>query len=81
MIRWHRFPSARTGRTGWYAEIDGKMVAEAHKTGTHLDDYPWEWYLLDAAERVDGRRGSAVEDSLRACKNSVAFALGQEERF
>jgi hypothetical protein len=69
-IRWHRRNAG-----SWYATRCGITVAHANYTGSHLDDYPWGWYLAYGIEPGPGRRGSDSEDTLRSCKQSVAGVL------
>lgn len=44
---------------------EGEVVATVAKTGTHLDDYPWDWYLADGwtTTQLHGR-SSGVTESL-----------------
>lgn len=59
----------------------GLVVATVTKTGSHLDDYPWEWSLNDtlkfASARSDGRgvAETGVEESLRACVDTLAARI------
>lgn len=40
---WH----GRLGNAGSTDHVLRPVVAVAVKTGTHLDHYPWDWYLTD----------------------------------
>jgi hypothetical protein len=40
-----------------------EVVATVVKTGTHLDDYPWDWYLADGWTNYQGRT-TGTTDSL-----------------
>lgn len=74
-LTWHR---SKLG-PGWVARLDNLgIVAEAHKTGTHLDDYPWDWYVVGDAPVKEGARTSGTTDTLRSAKDQVAIALGME---
>lgn len=56
----------------------GIVVGGAVKTGTHLDDYPWDWHIDDEllkAARLKGftfRRTQGVCDTLKACVDQLA---------
>lgn len=65
----------RDGVGAYTIYLDGTPVAQAHHTGTHLDDYPWDWYLLGNREGVRGKSTGAA-DTLRTAKDEVASALG-----
>ena len=76
MIRWHNDATPQAPR--WRAEVNGQTIAYAAKTGTHLDDYPWDWYiehdvrvLYDWPDRT--RTGGTV-DTLRTAKDDLAHA-------
>lgn len=74
-IKWRRFEG------GYALHRDGTVVAQVHKTGTHLDHYPWDWML----ERVeDARRGArrttGSTDTLAHAKGEVLDALGIDWR-
>lgn len=77
-IRWHR--ADRHG-PAWYAEINGERVAESVKTGSHLDDYPWDWHLTDEglawrfARGIRSTKTVGVSDTLRSSKEYVKLAL------
>jgi hypothetical protein len=51
----------------------GRVVGTAAKTGTHLDNYPWDWSISDGlwedakAKVPHGVRIVGVADTLRAC--------------
>lgn len=50
------------------------VVASIVKTGTHLDDYPWDWYFTDHGVRLSqSRHHSGVADSLRAAKREAEY--------
>ena len=36
---------------------DGQLIGVATKTGTHLDNYPWEWELSDGVADNGKRYG------------------------
>lgn len=59
----------------------GRPLAVAVKTGTHLDDYPWDWYLLPgvylASDLPSGRRNQGVSDALHTAVDEVEALLGQ----
>ena len=64
-------------RTGEYALlVHGVEMATVTKTGTHLDDYPWDWYLARGIEPKDGGRASGVADTMASAKRQAELALG-----
>lgn len=81
-VLWHKKAPGH-----WYAAMapGGDIVAEAVLTGSHLDDYPWDWYLMPDADsfRVEpaspqeaiSRRQSGVADTLRSAKEQVLWSL------
>jgi hypothetical protein len=64
---------------------DGNVVGNAVKTGTHLDNYPWDWSLADELyaqfkERAPRhRRSQGVEESLKVCVDTIAGLIAQFE--
>lgn len=60
---------------GEYAAVNdaGETVGHVTKTGTHLDDYPWDWHLT--VERLHGRSSTGVADTLRNAKAQIRYAL------
>lgn len=62
---------------------DGRVVGNAVKTGTHLDDYPWEWILADDLYAVLKEKGfgnirsQGSEDTLTACVDQLASKIVQ----
>lgn len=61
------------------ARVKGKRVGEANYTGSHLDDYPWDWLVDFDVKPREGRRetfgpSTHCEDTLRACKESIRYA-------
>lgn len=65
--------------TGHYQLIDdaGQEVAIASKTGTHLDDYPWEWYLVDGLQFAEVTKATGVAESLKECIDVVDSRIKQ----
>lgn len=69
-LHWHRFGASGAG-LGWYATTSDDhrhIVAEAFKTGSHLDDYPWDWHFPDGTE-------SGVADTLKSAKHQAQAAF------
>jgi hypothetical protein len=63
-------------KPGSYDVLDAKTkqkIAEVHKTGTHLDNYPWDWSFEQGVtlRSKDYRTGAA--DSLRSAKETISF--------
>lgn len=63
-----------------YVLIDsevGDVVAYAVKTGTHLDDYPWDWRLADGLHfgGVQNLREGGVTDTLKAAVDYVESGI------
>ena len=58
------------GAPAYIIERDGVPVADVVKTGTHLDDYPWDWMILDPFA-ANARRSSGVSDTLRSAIDYV----------
>ena len=58
---------------GHYSLVaDEEVVATVVKTGTHLDDYPWDWYLADGWTTGQlGGRSSGCTDSLANAEDIV----------
>lgn len=54
----------------------GSLVAHVHRTGTHLDHYPWDWYLADGVFPFGERRTTGVTDTRQAALGQIAYALG-----
>jgi hypothetical protein len=69
-------------RAGEYDVFDAKTkehVAHITKAGTHLDDYPWDWYLeYSIWPQVTGRR-SGVTDTMRSAKERISLVLASRE--
>lgn len=62
----------------YHAFLDGEHVATIAKTGTHLDPYPWDWYLEG---KISGRkRDCASEQTKRDAIESVKWNLGYDHR-
>lgn len=34
----------KIGKSQWEISLNGRGIAVAAKTGSHLDDYPWSWH-------------------------------------
>jgi hypothetical protein len=51
-------------------------IGEIHKTGTHLDHYPWEWYFDHSVYAHGAGRRTGVEESYRAAKDAMNFRYG-----
>lgn len=69
---------AKRAGAGSYDVLDGvtkAKVGEIHKTGTHLDNYPWDWHFSESGLRGKVRT-SGVSDTLRAAKETMAFQWG-----
>lgn len=54
----------------------GKLVGEVAHTGTHLDHYPWDWFLADGVEPVVGRNATGVSETKREAVNCIGYVLG-----
>lgn len=52
---------------------DGNVVGYVSKTGTHLDNYPWDWSLV--GDRLHGQANTGVADTLRSAKAQVRYAI------
>lgn len=55
---------------GHYVALDhyGNLVANINKSGTHLDDYPWDWRL---EVPTTYRYTTGVSDTLRSAKQLI----------
>lgn len=49
----------------------GTVIARADLTGSHLDDYPWTWYLVGELDFPPKVANTGSEDSLKACVDIV----------
>lgn len=51
----------------------GEVIAIVVKTGSHLDDYPWDWYLRDGLDFAEDPAGVVrnVEESMKACVAAI----------
>jgi hypothetical protein len=50
----------------------GKVIAQAHLTGSGLDDYPWEWTLEQGVYFGNtSAKETGVEESLRYCIDTI----------
>lgn len=62
-------------------DTEGIVVGGAVKTGTHLDDYPWDWHIDDEILKtaklkgISFRRTQGVCDTLRDCVDIVATLM------
>ena len=71
-------------RTGHYEVcVDGRVVGEVSKTGTHLDHYPWDWMLADGVEPFvlpSGKkcRVVGVSDTLAHGVDQIAHSAGAQ---
>lgn len=54
----------------------GCVVGIIAKTGSHLDDYPWDWYLPEGVDPIPGRKGTGVADTLGHALDAVGYSLG-----
>lgn len=61
---------------GEYVAIDesGETVGRVTKTGTHLDDYPWDWYITVPSSV---RWSTGASDTLRSAKEQIRYALSK----
>jgi len=64
-----------------FVDRRGIVQGDAIKTGTHLDNYPWQWEIEFAVEPRTARDGQPLHDkqgesadTLRACKEAVNYA-------
>jgi hypothetical protein len=76
-LRWQRV-AIGDRQYEYHAMLGEKVLAVVVKTGSHLDDYPWDWYLTTATDPIQGTKSSGVEPTLKAAKASVAYAYGME---
>lgn len=53
----------------------GKLVGVVAHTGTHLDHYPWDWYLADDVQPV-GRKATGAADTKKSAVDEVGYAIG-----
>ena len=74
---WHRSRDARGNVTHSLIGHDGRLLAQATRTGRYgADDYPWDWWLAHGVPAVIGRKQSGVTDSLRDAKEKARAAVG-----
>lgn len=59
--------------------VVGDVIAYAAKTGTHLDDYPWDWYLRDGMHfgGVHGLKEGGVKDTLKAVVDYIESGINR----
>lgn len=57
----------------------GDVVAHAVKTGSHLDDYPWDWRLADGLHfgGVQGLKEGGVMDTLKGVVDYVESGINR----
>lgn len=65
-----------------FSDLSHEPVAVAVKSGSHLDDYPWDWYLtyhgvvhVPEVPRPGKRHHAGVTDTLRSAKRAVEETL------
>lgn len=69
-------------KPGSYELVDtetGKVVAEAHMTGSHLDNYPWTWYLVGTCDF--GSETTASTGSTESMKSAIDLIEARAESF
>lgn len=51
----------------------GEVIASAANTGSHLDDYPWDWYLADGLHfgGVKGFREGGSAENLKGIVDKI----------
>lgn len=73
----------KVGPSDYEVLDEGKVVGLAGKSGTHLDDYPWDWMLADGVEpvpnAVNGHRPdtTGVAETLAKAMNQIGYSLGR----
>jgi len=70
----------RKMKAGSYAVVvaaTNEKVGEIHKTGTHLDDYPWDWHFDLSRGWRNKIRTSGVSDTLKSAKEIMNFEYGR----
>ena len=71
-LKTHRMPGG-----GYSVHLDGEKIGDLVKTGTHLDDYPWDWSCEDGKCLPDRPiRGGMVTDTKKAAIGEIAYHCG-----
>lgn len=62
----------------YFVTVDGVTVARVDKTGSHLDDYPWQLLFAEDVTLAEPHRGNNFPTKREAVDRAVYCYLGRE---
>ena len=84
VLRWRKVPREENGNeTAWSPVYEARdehgIAGSAVKTGTHLDNYPWDWSIDPIRKDATYENGRPVKtggsaDTLRSAKDQAEQA-------